>query len=72
MSTVEHTVQIVVPGTTSSTLRMHEASDADQTLPACGVVPRPWNGVPLIGYPQGPGTVTCRRCLNRNKSGSAA
>jgi hypothetical protein len=56
------TVQIVEEGKTSSSLRVHEASATDPTLPLCGVQPRPWNGITMIGYPLGDEIVTCGRC----------
>jgi hypothetical protein len=69
-TTVERTVQIVEEGKTSSSLRVHEASADDPTLPACGTPIRPWNGITMVGRPLGSGVVTCQRCHHVTKEAS--
>jgi hypothetical protein len=56
------TVQITAQGEPTSSLRVHEADSSGE--PRCGQVVRPWRGKTMVLTPQGPGIVTCRRCLN--------
>lgn len=67
----EDTMQIVQEGHSKSSLAVHEQQPGDATLPLCNTLILPWHGETMIGYPQGPGIVTCGRCINMHQAAAA-